>query len=71
LLQVRDLAKLDECVATGDVECIIQLTLAVAASGKAGVLLCSDKSGMIERLRNKIFSCNAIKLFFMFFLINP
>jgi hypothetical protein len=52
LLQVQDLAKLDECVATGDVECIIQLTLAVAASGKAGVLLCSDKSGMIERLRN-------------------
>ncbi len=42
------IAKLDDCVATQDVECIIQLTIALS---QAQNLLCSDKAGMLQRLR--------------------
>jgi len=52
LLQVQGLARLDECVDTGNVECIIQLTIAVAESGGSGTLKCEDKKGMIDRLRS-------------------
>jgi hypothetical protein len=52
MLQALGLAKLDGCVATGNVECIIQLTISVAESGASGGLQCSDKTAMIERLRS-------------------
>ena len=51
LLQMQGLAKLDRCVGTQNVECIIQLTIAVAESGGAGGLSCTDKSAMITHLR--------------------
>ena len=51
LLQEQGLAKMDLCVATGNVECIIQMTIAVAETGSSGKLKCTDKSAMISRLR--------------------
>jgi len=63
LLQVEGLEKLDLCVATGNVECIIQLTIAVAKTGAAGSLKCSDKSGMIVRLREAAAKLRMNKVF--------
>jgi len=51
LLQEQGLAKMDLCVATGNVECLIQMTIAVAETGSSGTLRCADKAAMIIRLR--------------------
>jgi hypothetical protein len=51
LLQEQRLAKMDLCVATGNVECLIQMTIAVAETGSSGTLKCADKAAMILRLR--------------------